>query len=301
MIPDSEEPFDGLRQRSVEALRNLAAMRENGGDPLPLIVPEGEEDIPLIEKAFGDSVDIRLMDGGKEKCIELAELLDKEGTKRARVLVDRDFGAVDHRSAPGNPLTIQTHAHDTLMDVLLAAPRVLGKVVERVNQVSYREMTPSERARATKTTLQATERAAFNITSIRILNARRDIGLSFNRFPFGVYLQSATVDLAQAVHWVLTKTAQTSLLQIDVKLGLVQFCGDQIDVVGEAAKIRGALGGQKWELIGDHDLLATLDFFLDDKWGVRKLRTLFEAEINEEEVLKSHWGIEVARFIDESG
>lgn len=300
MNPDGEEAVDDLRQRSVEALRNLAAMRENGGGPLPLIVPEGEEDIPLIEKAFGDSVDIRLLDGGKDKCIELAELLEKEGTTRSRVLVDRDFGAVDNRGAPGNALLVQTHAHDTLMDVLLAAPRVLKKVVERVNQVPYREMTPVDRALATKSTLQATESAAFNVTSVRILNARRDIGLSFDQFPFGVYLTGVKVDLPQAVHWVLTKTAQTSWLRINVALGSVQVRGDQIDVVGEATEIRNALGGQEWELIGDHDLLATLNIFLEDKWGVRKLRTLFEAEIKEEEVLNSHWGRELERFIDMS-
>ena len=297
MATKGEDEVEVLRRRSIESRRNLAGLRESGVNPLPLIFPEGEEDVSLIEKAFGDSVDIRLLDGGKQKCVELAELLDQDGFTRSRVLVDRDFGAVDGSISTVSKLIIETRAHDTLMDVLLVAPRILSSIVQRVNRDRYRGMSYNDKKLFTQNLLQATMSVAFYLSSIRILNARKDIGLKFDNFPFPVYLGQDEAGLDGAVYWVLTKTKSRAGLAIDIESTTVRTMEECIDVLAEASEIHQELSGREWELIGDHDLLAILDFYLDDNWGQRKLRTLFEAEIHADEISDSAWGREIANFV----
>lgn len=298
MVADKETTFNELRQRSAASLRNLAAMRANGGGAMPLIIPEGIEDVSLIEKAFQGRAEIRLLDGGKANSLVLAEMLEADGIGGVCILVDRDLDSVTPVQPRNLSTVIFTEAHDTLMDVLIAVPRVLDVSIRRVNRKRYQIMSSDAVQSDVESIIARVVEAVFNLTLIRIISARREIGLNFKNFPFPRYLTIDKPTLRDAALWVLRKARDEPNLGVDPEELTVSVCGRKVALFAEASEVRPELYPDRWKLIGDHDFLATLDFLLEGNWGSSRLRDLLEAEMMPEEILSSPWGVKVDTFIN---
>ena len=299
MNTDSEAVMRDIQERSIEARRNLAGMRENGGDSLPLIFPEGEDDATLIEKGFKGAVDIRLINGGKPKSLELAAMIEDAGFKRSRVLIDRDFDEIVCTDGGGESVVIQTNAHDVFMDVLCSAPRVTGDVVGAVNKIRDRRMQDREKSQHQALTISSALSLTFNLTCLRVLNARYGIGLKFDSFPFAAYLSSPMRSLETVVELVLHKSKGLDGVSVEIERGTVRVRNEEYRLEEETQQILAELRGKEWRTIGDHDFLEVLNFLLDDSWGTRKLRTLFEAEITRSEVRNCPWGTAISEFVEQ--
>ena len=265
---------------------------------MPLIFPEGEDDEILIKKAFDGMVDVRLLDGGKPKSLELAAKIEDAGFKRSRVLVDRDFDELGGDVRNGTSVLIETTTHDVFMDVLLTAPRIAADVVRGVNKSRYRLMEDEEKAQHQASIIASALSATFNVTCLRILNARYGIGLVFDKFPFANYLKKQEQSLAAAVELVLHKSKALNGITVNVQEGTVYVRNESYNLKVETLDLLDELQGKEWLLVGDHDFLAVLSLLLDDGWGARKLRTLFEAEITSAEVLNCPWGIAISEFVE---
>lgn len=295
MDGDADQAVNDLKKRSPETLRNLAGLRETSGNGLPILIPEGEDDLPLIQKAFRGRLQVRLVDGGKAKVLELAELLSKQGFRRTRILIDRDYETAARTLAVRDSNIIVTHAHDVLMDILLSDPKLASRVVEHVNKKRYREMDEVAKLEHVNNILEMVANSLLNLSAIRMFNVRYKFDLKFDNFPYAQYLSKTPARMDQAVRWVLIKSINRSAHPVDISALSIRG----VDVVHESsAVLTESIGlGLRWELIGDHDFLATLNIFLDDRWGSNKLRTLFEAEIHESQIRLSSWGAAVERFI----
>lgn len=295
MEGDVNQVVNDLKKRSPETLRNLAGLRETAGNDLPILIPEGEDDLPLIQKAFRGCLDVRLVDGGKAKILELAELLSKQGFRRTRVLIDRDYETASRTLAVKNSNIIVTHAHDVLMDILYSDPSLANRVVEHVNKKRYREMDEVAKLDHVNNILEMATDSLLNLSAVRMFNVRYQFDLKFDNFPYAQYLSKTPARMDQAVRWVLIKSTDRSAHAVNINALSIRG----VDVVHESSAVltesKGL--GLRWELIGDHDFLATLNLFLDDRWGSNKLRTLFEAEIHESQIRSCSWGAAVERFI----
>lgn len=297
ILDSGDHEVDTLRARPVASRRNLAGLRENGGDAPPLLFPEGAEDVALIEKAFDERVDVRLVEGGKPKCLELAELLKNDGRIRSRVLVDRDFDHLAGTPALNNTLVITTRAHDVLMDVLLAAPRILLAVIKGANKKRYRDLTAEEQSADIGTILDGVYGAVFNLACVRIFNAQSEVGLKFDNFSFSNYIAGGEVTIERAVDLVLLKSRDLDGLMVDTTAGVVEKGEDLIDVTSGVGAVATELRRNDLTLMGDHDFLSALNHHLDGSWGSEKLRTLLEAQAERAEILSSHWGHQVTDFV----
>lgn len=297
MTSDREVVFNELRQRKAASLRNLAAMRANGGGATPMIIPEGIEDVSLIEKAFEGRADIRLLEGGKISSLLLAEMLEADGIGGVCILVDRDLDNVTPVEPTNFSTVVLTEAHDTLMDVLVAVPRVLKDSIRRVNRNRYHRLTSEETHEDIENIIARAVEAVFNLTLIRVISARRELGLNFRKFPFAQYLGADKPTLHDAARWVLRKARDEPNLCVDSKELTVSLAGRKVALFAEASAVHSELYADRWKLVGDHDFLAALDFMLEGNWGSSRFRDLLEAEVTREEILSSPWGIKVDRFL----
>lgn len=298
MASDREVVFNELRQRKAASLRNLAAMRANGGGATPLIIPEGTDDVSLIEKAFEGRADIRLLEGGKVSSLLLAEMLEADGIGGVCILVDRDLDSVTPVEPRNFSTVVFTEAHDTLMDVLVAAPRVLKDSIRRVNRNRYRPLTSEAALEDIENIIARAVEAVFNLTLIRVISARRELGLNFRKFPFARYLEADKPTLHDATRWVLLKARDEPNLGVDTEELTVSIAGRKVALFAEASAVHSELYADRWKLVGDHDFLAVLDFWLEGNWGSSRFRDLLEAEVTREEILSSPWGIKVERFLN---
>lgn len=289
---------DDLRERSAVSRRNLAQLRENGGNSRPLVFPEGHDDVELIRKAFGERVDIRLVEGGKSKCLELAQWLTEDRLTLCRVIVDRDFDGVAGVSDFDSPVLIRTEAHDTLMDVLYSAPRVLPDVVRAVNEKTLRDLPANERERCVQSISDDAISAVFKVATIRIYCMRHGVGLDFESFSYDWYLRSGDITVESAVNKVLFKNSSLDGARVDLTGGTVELEHGRYDLREGALAIEVELAGRELLLIGDHDFLAALSSLSEGSWGERKLRKLFEAQAERDEIISSYWGTQLNFFLD---
>lgn len=292
------EVVDDLRKRPASVRRNLARMRETSLDTIPLIFPEGEDDEPLIEKAFGGEVDIRLVSGGKPACLKLAEWLKEDGSCRARVIVDRDFDDVTGVEKVCNPLLIVSETHDVLMDILASAPRVVSAAIKGANKSRYRGLRPVAKDSQVNLIHERALDAAFNLSSVRIWAARNGVGLKFDTFSFVNYFQEGEITVDAAVRNVLRKTEAVPEMVPDPEAGTLLIGNDSFDVSSGALEVCKELQEQRSSLVGDHDFLKALSYLLDEDWGKKKLRTLLESEAERHEIEGSPWGARVREFLD---
>ena len=181
------------------------------------------------------------------------------------------------------------------MDILYSDPSLANRVVEHVNKKRYREMDEVAKLDHVNNILEMATDSLLNLSAVRMFNVRYQFDLKFDNFPYAQYLSKTPARMDQAVRWVLIKSTDRSAHAVNINALSIRG----VDVVHESSAVltesKGL--GLRWELIGDHDFLATLNLFLDDRWGSNKLRTLFEAEIHESQIRSCSWGAAVERFI----
>lgn len=223
-------------------LYNTLAMYLAETNSLILVVEGPDDHLMLKEHASSDLV-LMAGTGGRGQALRAAELSVKRGLKNVRFLVDRDYD--DFRDVETIELenVFVSDGHDCFIDVLANDPGLLNRVID-VETASARRRPGASSTIPSPSEIQSEAIAlASHLVAVRVLDARRSLGLNFRKFSFGEL-----------------KIRNTNV-QIVTKMVLVRSGYDESNstqIISEAADVHLEVCGLPVLPVGDHDLFSAL-------------------------------------------
>lgn len=223
-------------------LYNTLAMYLAEGNSLLLVV-EGPDDHLMLKEHCSPDMMMIPGTGGKGQLLRTAELSAKRDLKGVRFLVDRDYDDFSELESIDLDNVFVSEGHDCFMDVLASDPALLNRVID-VETASARRRPEAGNTIPSPSEIQAEAIAlASHLAALRIVDARRGLGLNFRKFSFGG-LKIKEFDVGIITDMVLVRSGYSGL--------------DSIEIIEEAVQAHFEV----WDLpqvpIGDHDLFSAL-------------------------------------------
>ncbi len=267
------------------------AMLVSDGKPLILVV-EGPDDHLMLKDHCSDDLFLLEGTGGREQILRTAALARQRHLERVRFLVDRDYDDYGESGWLGQSNVFVSRGHDCFLDIVIADPRLLHKVVE-VHSASATRRPSASGSRAMpapeSVVVDAIE-LALNLAAVRIVAARRGLNLTFASFAFGP-LKASEFNARSIANTVLVRSA---------------YCDDHEVILDESAEVHEEISSLPVPPIGDHDLFAALARILstyDVKISDKTLQRTFIAiaAMTCDAVMKTSWYEEIKDWSSSHG
>ena len=165
-----------------DTLFNTIAMCLADCDSLILVV-EGPDDLLLVRPHCTHEVMVIPSTGGRQQALQSARLAARRGLRGVRFLIDRDYEDFRDPSEqiPGN-VVIST-SHDCFIDLLASNPGLLQRIIE-VETDSARRRPNVTGIPGSQELRDAAILLASYLAAVRIVDAKRNLGLNFQKFSF---------------------------------------------------------------------------------------------------------------------
>lgn len=225
-------------------LLGTVMMARHGSKSLILVV-EGDDDHFMVRDHINDSDVILIGGSGRPKVLEAAAKAERQGVRGVRFLVDADYDRFTQPTLRYPSNVISSVSHDAMVDVVLANPSVLDRVIASYGRAVERRggILNAEAIRTEAIALAA------SVAPLRIVNERLGHNLTLKEFPFGSLPSASPTHADLAVLAV----GRSSTTLTDAQL--------EADIAGEVAHSNADVT----VLVGDHDLFRALARVLSDR------------------------------------
>lgn len=218
-------------------------MARQGSSSLILVV-EGDDDHFVVKQHVNDGDVVLIGGSGRPKVLEAAAKAEQRGVRGVRFLVDADYDRFTQPASRYPANTIASEFHDAMIDVVLANPQVLDRVI-----ASYGR---SVERRGGALDVTAVREAAISLAAalapLRIVNERKGHNLNLRDFPFGRL--ASIVPTAADISMLAIERSDTTLTATQLEAEIVEQ--------------RAHAGSDVAVLVGDHDLFRALARVLTD-------------------------------------
>lgn len=209
-----------------------------------ILVVEGDDDRFMVKDHVNDEDVILIGGNGRPKVLEAAEKAERQRVRGVRFLIDADYDRFTQPTLRYPANVISSVSHDAMIDIVLANPSVLDRVIASYGRsVERRGGTLNVAALRT-----AAIALAASVAPLRIVNERKALNLNLRDFPFGRLTSGSPTN---------AEIAALAVERSDTALSDVQL---EIDIGAE----RSHAGVDVTLLVGDHDLFRALARVLSD-------------------------------------
>ncbi|NVC25055.1 hypothetical protein E7Z53_16650 [Kocuria salina] len=227
-------------------LYNTLAMYLAEGNSLLLVVEGPDDHLMLKEHCSSDLVLIAGI-GGKGQVLRAAELCIKRDLRGVRFLVDRDYDDFTGLKRINLNNVFMSEGHDCFIDVLTSDPALLNRVID-VESSSARRRPGITSALPNPSEIQAEAVAlASHLVAVRVMDARRGLGLDFKKFSFGG-LKVSEFDIKVIAEKVLVRSSYGG--------------ADSVEIIDEVVRTHLEMRELPHLPVGDHDLFSALSRIL---------------------------------------
>lgn len=254
-----------------------------------LLVVEGPDDQLALKKHSLDGLKLLPGTGGREHILRAAERAELDRIENVKFLVDRDYDGFIEASSRYPSNVVVSVSHDLFTDILNCDAELLEHMIAVHLSTFGRRPGGGLHDSSAGEIKRRALKLASRIAAIRIVNARRGLGLNFKRLPIGT-LEPGEYSLEGLVAALLRRNSHPGNIKGQV--------------AHEAEQILCEWESREMELVGDHDLIDAVAHELNQvksSPGRRALQKEIIIAVSCKSLARNAWFIELQEWCSERG